>query len=317
MTNQEIIQARNLEFLRAEYGSDKQVVAGEKILRKGMNGKLDLSHLLRYHGEGIYGEEVTLRDQVDEFLEYCDLIEIALHLEFISLKTDKQYFSKLKDILSDKDVTKYYTKTYPIFLVQGLKRRLERGFNGQGNSIAKSEVNDQIKFMSFLSLTDSLYNDKQTDKFLWLLDDGYDYQANGLPQFIKVLDDPKKLARALSQKTNNDQYSELMGFSKFLNFSLDFDEFLSTCEDPVTQSAFYHHLRYWYHEMEDWVFEVEDAVFSRLQSIWESTQNSKEDSDDETYHFEKPIVTKAKVKSALERLKSNKYDGAYRNYIKG
>ncbi len=316
MNKQDFISKKNLEFLRSEYGQRESVAEGEAILSGRSDEEVELETLLRDHKEdheGIYGDEVVLRDHVDEFLEYCDLLEIGLQIGFIGHALDQEYFMTLHSLLSNQYVRRYYTQYYPTFLTQGLHKRLTR-YSHESVVQPPSSTAAQMHFFTFLNLTDRFYSDEEISKFLWLLDDGYDYEANGLPHFLSMLKDTQRMERDLAEGKRGEQISELIGFSKFLDYTILFDDFLESIkDDPLVQSMYYHHIRYWYAELEPWVFQLEDEVFKTIQFIWESSDKNSE--EDRGASITELSVKRDRVERALENLKSDKYDQAYRAYL--
>lgn len=307
------VQDMNLSYLKATYGSRPAVRRGMNLLDGGINSKdVDLNKLLRSHYEyDIKPEETYLRDDIDEVLHYYGVLELASLIGYVRLDNSAKEHQRIVTHLKYPPLYKYYARSYPIYLPQGLLVRLE----GKDNFDSIMPARGFPQLVEFLSVSEQVNQDDEVNKFLWMLDDGIDNDGLNLDDFKSLLNNEDKLIKGLTkQRRRNSLDMALRGYSKFLSFSLLLYQFLRSADDyPLFQSACYHYHRYWYIRFDKKLGELSqiiDIVASRIghneSGKSELEQDFRQDYSDNQYG-----VNPKTMLSVIEHLTDDRYGRIY------
>lgn len=271
------IEEINLEIVTKQYrkkGAAAKGYATLKTLIKN-NEIVSLRILLRNHLDNPIDSnlEIEERNNIDFLIDYFSILEIGLIANYfpnpLPIKTEKE----IDFILSNQFVNRYFTEYYPlslpkILLNQVLKNRNEKYFY-------HSDLKNSISlFDRFLMLNQIVKNDEDIDQFLWFLDDGWS-SGFSISDFWNVLSDRNIIKYKLGSSNKHPLNSALWGFIKYVQFLSDFADLLrDSKEDPILQSAFWHHQSYWFEHMKE---RIGDIIKIGISNIRESMNHLNEE----------------------------------------
>ena len=244
------LQEINLRDLRRSW-FDGQAPARAIQHLESAAARAELGSLLRWHGEREVNddEEIAQRDDVDRFLSFCGLVELACLSGFAPVKPVGEFAEQLESLLEVPELRAVYTKHYPLRL-PGL--RLAR-LQGERSEVEDPQSAAPSIFLRFLVVSRPLSEDTDVDHFLKFLDDFWieEYRASDVgaaleafDRFIDLITRPPEQADALSKAC--------LGFLRFGAFAADF---LPRLEEAAgcrrMRAAMWHQHAYWFVELKD------------------------------------------------------------------
>jgi tetratricopeptide (TPR) repeat protein len=247
------LQGVNFEDLKSDYF---ERTGGKEALKFFVEvtktwKPMQLGRLLRYHSPvGVYeDEEKKRRGEMDDLLNGCSVVEIAVQIGFIAPPDGQEFWLALRQILENRQVEKFFAKHYPLPLPQLMQLRLK----GANLNCLRPTADRTASFMEFLALDQRFqrnHNNNDLDQvmFLDLLDDFYveDYDFDS---FVRDLKQPSKLVQAVLLPPAKRNFSQRMlnEFTLFIQFCFDLYAVLSRLNNqPLLQSAIWSHYSYWF-----------------------------------------------------------------------
>jgi PAS domain S-box-containing protein len=247
------LQSVNFEDLKSEYfertgGKEalKFFVEATKIWKP-----MQLGRLLRYHSPvGVYeNEEKQRRGEMDDLLNGCSVLEIAVQIGFVPPPDGQDFWLALRQILENRQVENFFAKHYPLPMPQLMQLRLK----GATSNCLRPTAERTASFMEFLALDQRFqrnHNNNDLDQvmFLDLLDDfhveDYDFDS-----FVNDIKQPNKLVQSVLLPPAKRNFSQriLSEFTLFIQFCFDLYTLLSRLDNqPLLQSAIWSHYSYWF-----------------------------------------------------------------------
>lgn len=263
----------NLEIITKQYRKKGAAAKGFRAINTLIknNDDICLHILLRNHFDSPIDSsiEVEERNNIDFLIDYFSIIEIGLIANYLPnplpIKTEKDIIL----ILNNQFVYKYISEYYPLALPQLLLKQISKS-RGEKYFYTDNFKENTALFDRFLLLNQIVRNDNDIQQFLWFLDDG---RTSGfsISDFWDVLHDINILNHKLSISIKHPLNSALWGFIKYIQFLTDFANLLRECkEDPLLQSAFWHHHSYWFEHMKE---RIGDIINVGIKNIHQSMHN--------------------------------------------
>ncbi|HEX8215346.1 MAG TPA: hypothetical protein VF582_07745 [Allosphingosinicella sp.] len=236
-----------------------------------MTYRENLRHLLRsYEEETVAGDEITLRDSLDELLAGLSVLHLAgldrpEILDEIGIAQDQ-----VLGLLDHRDVARYFESTYP-FAPPVLLREAAVDPGGADYVAALSEERFtegwSEAFQQFLMLDAAFNAPGPLEDFLSLLD-GYTIKGYDLDDLKGAFRREHKMARLLEKKAGRRM---LEGLQDFLDFSGELDRLLSQwTRFPLFAGLVWLHYGYWYgaggkrmRQVAKWLRDTLDQVAAR------------------------------------------------------
>lgn len=230
----------------------------------GAAARGDLPVLLRHHGEREVVDltEIGQRDDVDDLLSFCSLLELASLSGFTAARPSGRGAEELQRVLEMAPLRQFYTQHYPVKLPRLFLRRLR----GERSDVEPDVAISESLFRQFTSLTEPIVKDPDVRRFTRLLDDFTLRGGFRLQHLEAVLGD---LAQFMDHVTrapeeSNSLSSASRGFLRFANFAVEFRELLGTAEPcPNLRAGMWHYHSYWLVELR--------APLSRVTRHFEKT----------------------------------------------
>ncbi|MHA3788364.1 hypothetical protein ACX0HA_09165 [Flavobacterium hauense] len=261
------------EILRENFRLSKNVDRGYKTLSRLIE-KNDqrLDYLLRNHRDTPIktDREVVFRDDIDFLLAYYSILTIGIISGYLPTKLDSETVDEAYLILSNPFVEKYYKDHYKLILPQLLLKHLKTEIDLYNNESGSDKT-----FEHFIILINSRMNDEDIDLFLWLLDDGYTYNAT-TKNFLTL----KELIWSIKNKENFKEIydtplesnyllkSAIRGFAKFISYLDEYSNLLKENENnPTLQSAFWHMESYWFNHLDTYLKNNLEQCIENLYEI--------------------------------------------------
>jgi len=263
---------RNLNYLKNRFYERGGAAAAIRVIEKTRPQKL--WHLLRHHNEEpVLGQEVTLRDAVDDLLSFYGVVEVASCIDFVPSVLPQAFQEEALRVLSEPAVRRYYEWNYPLPIVNRFRERL------LGWTIARDRSGgvDKISlFYRFLSLLEMIESDDRVTAFLWLLDSGEEggYEIDDV---LYVLSSPKRFISSTSRSPQRQTKLDkaVIGFSRFLNICVEYYNLLrDAAEVPVFAESIWAHQAYWFYRLhEDFGKDLERSI--KLTNRWTKSKADK------------------------------------------
>lgn len=240
-------RAHNLEQLWSRYvdgtGGAKGFARVRKYAHTKRLARLLHSHLVRT----ISDIEVVRRDQVDDALTACGLLEVAAMCGVID-PTLGDRSREVSEFLNEPATRRYYEVFYPQLLPTLLRLRLGR--KPVTNPIV---TESSLRWFSTLLEYDFLLVDKEVEMFLDVADDkSFEWEGGewvNLDLFVETVADPARLAHYLGDRRLRKHPVGIIirGFLKFLGYSEKLHRLIERMDgSPELQSAFWHLAGYWF-----------------------------------------------------------------------
>jgi hypothetical protein len=217
------------------------------------------AHLLRNHREhGVYnGTEITRRDQMDDLLHGCGIIEVGFRAGVVEIDTP-EFAARLLTVLQDPAVRDYSENHYPLRLPRHLRSRLERRSVGD-------DLPPQTAWFARLLSLDRSFQDSQLDRFLRLID-WFNYSGLNFHNLRETARERAALLDAVATPRDDRTATQeaLAGLERFLFFCRDLHHLMDAAATPdLAQSAFDLY-RYWFDTRRDELQEVVDNALTAL-----------------------------------------------------
>ncbi|MDB5087244.1 MAG: hypothetical protein JWR09_1238 [Mucilaginibacter sp.] len=263
---------RNLVSLNAEFHDKGKAARGLKNLTDNfiVPGKdEDLVHLLRFHiPEGVRGQELVARFEIDALIEFYNLLLIAALAGYIPGGLSDDLKEEIIFILNHPPVKQYYNVNYPYRMTEfTLKYVQEHMYFMQEANVETISV-----FNEFVSLNRLLKRDKDLERFLGMLDD-VRYDGDTINEVNEILSSFELLNKAIISKDKSEEERVVWGFIKYTAFLSQLKELLiSTEEYPLLQSSLWMFHGYYFDRMNKKMNAFLDKSFNNLEKALNSPQ---------------------------------------------
>ncbi|MES2429390.1 MAG: hypothetical protein V4556_00555 [Bacteroidota bacterium] len=294
------IKKINLEVLTNEYRKKGAAAKGYKIVNMLIkdNEEESLRFLLRDHDREQIKSflEIEERDNIDFLIDYYSILEIALLAGYIHNPLSGKIENEAEYILNNDSLKRYFTDYYPILLPQLLLKQILK--SGTKQYFNKKELPESsILFDRFIMLNHFVKEDPDIDQFLWFLDSG-STSGYTISDFWEVLADKNLIEYKLGSDNKHPLNSALWGFIKYIQFLSDFSDLIKDCsDDPILQSAFWHHQSYWFKHMKNKIGDIINIGINNIRQSLDAVdteelvanKNSYLDSETEVFEWQKNI----------------------------
>ena len=268
MENKEI----NLEVITQQFRNKGEALKGFKNLNQLIsNDEVEkLKILLRNHKKKPIETqtEILKRDSIDFLIDYYSILEIASIADYIPKSIPIKIKNEANYILNNKFIKKYFSKYYPLLLPQVFICEINLKERKTHNSF---QISAYSSFERFLILRQFIKQDKDIDQFLWFLDDGWTDNYS-IRDFWNILNNQERIRYKLGRSNNHPLNKALWGFIKYIEFLSEYATLIrDTKDNPLLQSAIWHHQSYWFKNMKS---ELGDIIKIGIKNIADSIKNS-------------------------------------------
>lgn len=230
------VKQRNLSSLTAEFHDKGKAGRGLTTVNNFLsdNDNEGLKTLLRYHiPDGVYGDELIQRFEVDALIEFYNLLLVASLAGYIPKELNSKLTEEIKSVLGNESVKPYYKKHYPYKLTELTLKCAEAGKFPE----ASSQSENVNAFFEFISLNRMLKRDEDLERFMGMLDH-VTYGNDNIDDLTETLSSYKNLHKSFTKKTKNENDKALWGFIKYTSFLSQLKQILESVSDnPKLQSA--------------------------------------------------------------------------------
>lgn len=210
----------------------------------------ELHTMLRHHEEKSVTDrtEIKRRDDVDDMLSCCAMIELASLSGFAPPNPQGDWVETLASQIEKPDVRRYYEVHYPQKL-PGLFLLRARGKRNRAES--DLEVGGSL-FLRFSSLTQTLHANQDVRRFTRLLDDFTLSDGSRAHDLLKALTHLEFFVELVSSQEPSPLGSACRGFTHFGAFAADLADLLRDAQPcPNLQAGMWHFHSYWFREMKE------------------------------------------------------------------
>lgn len=209
-----------------------------------------LAWLLRHHSEREVNEpeEIHQRDDVDDLLSFCGLVELASMSGLGPRRPSGAIIDEIAARLRLEPVKLYYERHYPLLLPPLFLGRVEghRRYVEEDTRVASS------LFLRFASLCEPLANDSDVRRFTRLLDDFTLRGGFRRDDLFAVIDDLAAFMDHITRSPDqaNALSSACRGFLRFAVFGIDFLRLLEESDAcPRLRVGMWEYHQYWFKEL--------------------------------------------------------------------
>lgn len=252
----------NWADLQRLYVANTDALRAFKCFRELADHPKQLAHLLRSHeNESVTDpDEQADRDAFDDLLAFSAILELALELRYVDPPPEVLRDS-LRQLLEHRSVRPYYERHYPLLLPQLLRQRLAGGRYYQ----AHQGPLQLAAFQRAVELDTRLMRHEDVIVFLSLAD-GFWLDGTSRHDLLALAREPRALLKALTRRKKRGILDHAAnGLRQFLFLTDGLHRLLTTLdEDPVFQSALWHHFGYWYAERRGTVVKALQAMLASV-----------------------------------------------------
>jgi hypothetical protein len=242
------VQRANFQDILRFYFERQTTKTATEVLEEMIAGRqhLQLANLLRDHRvKSVYSKrERYLRACVDDLLLCYNIFEIGALTQFIPKPDGSEFWQRVRVILENKQIRRYFEEFYPLRLPQLLGLRLQERYS-QVESEDSAMASVMIQFLAL----DRGFMSNLNDSYLLSMLDSFTIQGYCFRDVVDLIAVPEKFIKGIlippAKRSIPDSVIQELG--QFFQFSVNLDELLQSLDGfALVQSEIWNHYSYWF-----------------------------------------------------------------------